>query len=34
MIGTTASASNEVEVEFMAHGGYINGKNLELTPAS
>ena len=32
MIGTSATFSNEVGGEFMAHGGYINGKNLELIP--
>jgi uncharacterized protein YndB with AHSA1/START domain len=32
MIGTTASASKEVGAEFMAHDGYISGKNLELIP--
>ncbi len=32
MIGTSASASQEVGGEFMAHDGYITGKNLELTP--
>ncbi|PKB71564.1 MAG: hypothetical protein BZY87_04750 [SAR202 cluster bacterium Io17-Chloro-G6] len=32
MIGTTASASNQVGAEFMAHDGYITGKNLELAP--
>ena len=32
MIGTSASASEEVGGEFMAHDGYITGKNLELVP--
>ena len=32
MIGSVASASNEVGGEFTAHDGYITGKNLELTP--
>ena len=32
MIGASASASNEVGGEFMAHDGYITGKNLELIP--
>ena len=32
MIGTTAAESNEVGAEFMAHDGYITGKNLELQP--
>jgi len=30
--GSPATASNEVGGEFTAHGGYINGKNLELVP--
>lgn len=30
MIGTTASASNEVGAKFMAHDGYISGRNVEL----
>jgi activator of HSP90 ATPase len=28
--GSPATANNEVGGEFTAHGGYINGKNLEL----
>ena len=32
MIGSRASASNEVGGGFTAHDGYITGKNLELTP--
>ena len=32
MIGSTASASRGVGNEFMAHDGYISGKNVELTP--
>jgi uncharacterized protein YndB with AHSA1/START domain len=30
--GSPATANNEVGGEFTAHGGYINGKNLELVP--